>query len=59
MTVVRGMTREDRRMLVEEARELRARLAQSRPSWFPVVEWARDCAATRARLREIDEELAA
>jgi len=59
VTVVRGLSRVDRRMLVEEARELRARLAQGRPSWFPVVEWAQDRAAARARLREIEEELAA
>jgi len=56
--IVRGLSRDDRRMLTEEARELRARLAQGRPSWFPAVEWARDCAATRARIREIEEELA-
>lgn len=47
-----------RRMLLDERRALRAALTERRPEWFGVVEWARDRAAIRARLREIDEEMA-
>jgi len=47
-----------RRELLDEQRELRARLAGPRPDWCPAVEWARDRAATRERLDEITQELA-
>jgi hypothetical protein len=47
-----------RRMLRDEARALRQALTEPRPAWLPVVEWAQDRAAIRARLREIEEELA-
>jgi hypothetical protein len=57
VTTVRGLTREDRRMLLEERRDLCAMLRRPRPFYMGAVEWAQDRAATRARIAEIDEEL--
>lgn len=49
----------ERRMLLDERRELAARLRAPRPSWMDVLTYAADCRATRERLAEIEEELTA
>lgn len=70
MTVVRGLSREDRRMLEDERRGLRAALEgyrRAREGWPPAdpsypalgtLEYATVVRETRARLAEIEEEMA-
>jgi hypothetical protein len=49
----------DRRMLLDEQRELRAHLTRPREPWLDVLSYAAERRATRARLGEIAEELSA